>query len=524
MIFQAHRGVNSENPENTLPAFVAAIEQGYKIIEADVAVTKDSEFVLLHDDTLNRTARCNDGSVISDTVKIADITYTEALEYDFGMYFSEKFKGTKIPHFKELLEIAEKNNVKIKIDNKYQNFNAENRKKFFELLTPYQDTACLTCSEINELESACEYFPKMQFHYDGMVNAENLERIASFLPKERLTVWLPLKCPQTSWVKVLFADETTAKLVKQYARLGIWILSDKQQLEEAEKLNADMIETSGQLKPCMRKGIRADMHTHSENSHDSICKIEDMYFSQIKKGNRIFAVTDHFDTASFDEYDIFTPIKTAVKTVENLNEKYGNENLILSGIEISEGFWHPQSYQKVMDMSEYDVIIGSVHLVKYKDLTCAYSSIDFTKLDKDTIVEYMDAYFDDVLTMTETENFDILAHLTCPIRYIKGKYNIDIDLACYEKKIDMILQAIIQKGIALEVNTSSFDKLNDFMPTIDILKKYHDMGGYLITLGSDAHVDTDAAKHFDEAIDTIKKIGFENIFFYKKRNPLQITI
>lgn len=272
------------------------------------------------------------------------------------------------------------------------------------------------------------------------------------------------------------------------------------------------------------KGVCADMHTHSGNSHDSVCKIEDMYFSQIGKGTGIFAVTDHFDTASFNEYDVFAPIKTAAETVKKLNKKYGDKHLILSGIEISEGFWHPQIYKKAINLLEYDVVIGSVHLVQYKDLTYAYSKIDFSKLDKNTIIEYVDAYFDDVLTMTEAIDFDILAHLTCPLRYIKGKYKIDIDLSYYEKKIDRILRKIIQKGIALEVNTSSFDVLGTFMPPADILKKYYDMGGYLITLGSDAHVAKDASKHFDEAIAEIKKIGFENIYYYKNRKPFQITI
>ena len=46
MIFQAHKGVSTEYPENTMPAFIAAVEQGYKIIELDVSVTKDGKFVL----------------------------------------------------------------------------------------------------------------------------------------------------------------------------------------------------------------------------------------------------------------------------------------------------------------------------------------------------------------------------------------------------------------------------------------------------------------------------------------------
>ena len=268
----------------------------------------------------------------------------------------------------------------------------------------------------------------------------------------------------------------------------------------------------------------ADMHTHSESSHDSVCKIEDMCDVQIAKGTKVFAVTDHFDTASFMDYDVFTPINNACEKVAQLNEIYKDKILILRGIEISEGFWYPEVYSKIRNLTDYDVIIGSVHLVKYKELTYAFSKIDFSALSYETTVEYVDAYFDDILTMLDTVDFDILAHLTCPIRYIKGKYQIDLDMARYEEKIEKILDTIIEKGIALEVNTSSFDALGDFMPSVDILKKYYQMGGRLLTLGSDAHIADNASKNFDEAVSEIKKIGFEKIYYYKNRKPVEIAI
>ena len=89
----------------------------------------------------------------------------------------------------------------------------------------------------------------MQFHYDGPVTAASLEQIHSFLPKERLTVWLPHKNPNTDWVSVDFASKPLAELVRQYAHLGVWILSEYSQLKEAEALGAEIIETNGSLKP-----------------------------------------------------------------------------------------------------------------------------------------------------------------------------------------------------------------------------------------------------------------------------------
>ncbi len=270
--------------------------------------------------------------------------------------------------------------------------------------------------------------------------------------------------------------------------------------------------------------MRADMHTHSESSHDSVCRIEDMARSQFEKGTEFFAVTDHFDTDSYLDYDVFAPIQTAAETVKRLNEQNGGQQLLLAGVEISEGFWHPEVYEKIRRLVDYDVVIGSVHLVKYKELTRAYSGIDFSQLPKEVTAEYLDAYFDDVLTMLDTIDFDILAHLTCPLRYINGKYHIGMELTAYTEKIETILAEIIRKEIALEVNTSSFSMLQDFMPTTDILKKYRAMGGKLLTLGSDAHVAENASVHFDKALETVKDLGFDSIYYFKNRKPFELPI
>lgn len=267
----------------------------------------------------------------------------------------------------------------------------------------------------------------------------------------------------------------------------------------------------------------ADMHTHSESSHDSVCRIEDMYTSQLARGTEIFAVTDHFDTASYDDYDVFAPIVAARDTVRALNEKHGNEN-ILAGVEISEGFWYPKQLEKILKLTDYDVIIGSVHLVRYRELTRAYSSIDFSCLSRETVVEYLKAYFDDMMAMLDTTDFDILAHLTCPLRYINGKYALGVSAMQYSAQIDEILRRIIKKGIALEVNTSSYDMLGDFMPAEAILQKYYDMGGYLLTLGSDAHIAENSSVNFDKAIAAVRKIGFDGIYYYRNRKPHKINI
>lgn len=101
-----HRGYNTVAPENTLPAYRLSKRMGFKYVETDICFTSDGVAVLLHDGTINRTARNADGTTISGTVSISDITYEEALEYDFGIWKNTAYAGTKIPTFEEFISLC----------------------------------------------------------------------------------------------------------------------------------------------------------------------------------------------------------------------------------------------------------------------------------------------------------------------------------------------------------------------------------------------------------------------------------
>lgn len=92
----AHRGFNTIAPENSMPAFGAAVAMGAEEIEFDLWWTKDGEIVSIHDATLDRVSD-GDGFVFEHT-------YEELLNYDFGIKYGEKFKGLKILKFEEILE------------------------------------------------------------------------------------------------------------------------------------------------------------------------------------------------------------------------------------------------------------------------------------------------------------------------------------------------------------------------------------------------------------------------------------
>lgn len=100
-----HRGYYTA-PENTLPAYKLSKKNGFKYVECDVSFTSDGIPVLLHDNTINRTARNANGSTISEDININDITYQQALTYDFGIYKGSQYAGTKIPKLEDFLVLC----------------------------------------------------------------------------------------------------------------------------------------------------------------------------------------------------------------------------------------------------------------------------------------------------------------------------------------------------------------------------------------------------------------------------------
>lgn len=103
-----HRGWNWVAPENTLPAFKLSSKNGFKYVETDVSYTSDNIPVLLHDNTINRTARNADGTELQQDIEINSITYEQALTYDFGIWKNQSYAGTKIPTLDEFCSLCKK--------------------------------------------------------------------------------------------------------------------------------------------------------------------------------------------------------------------------------------------------------------------------------------------------------------------------------------------------------------------------------------------------------------------------------
>lgn len=271
-----------------------------------------------------------------------------------------------------------------------------------------------------------------------------------------------------------------------------------------------------QIKCCKK----FDMHTHSNNSHDGKFSVTDMAKSAKINGIDGICITDHCDVflAGIENVEYHT--QKSVKEAIAADNKYGVR--VLHGVEIGESWWNKEFANKMLNFCNYDAIIGSVHSIDCENWNMPYSRIDFSGWSDDELYSFMSIYFDNMNKMLDFLDCDILAHLTCPLRYINGKYGKNIDLLRFCGEINDILGIIIKRRIALEINTSETDRaLNATMPYEWIIDMYVKLGGNIVTIGSDAHIASDVGKGFDKAMEILKKIGLKSYFYFENRKPIE---
>ena len=247
---QAHRGVCTEAPENTMAAFRLAVKQGYDIIEFDPKFTKDNVCVILHDRTLNRTVRVGGKPLGEEPVQIADKLYAEVQGLDVGSWFDPAFAAERMPLLSQVLIFAREVGMECKIDNIVQKFTPEQIDIVFDTVEKCGGNVGLTCSDLSLLRRYAERFPTAPLHYDGVVSGETLDALAEFCAGHETTVWMRLADnPRTAWNKMPPATPEISALVRERFKLGIWILATDEEMEQALSLHADIVETTGGIKP-----------------------------------------------------------------------------------------------------------------------------------------------------------------------------------------------------------------------------------------------------------------------------------
>lgn len=266
--------------------------------------------------------------------------------------------------------------------------------------------------------------------------------------------------------------------------------------------------------------IRADIHIHSEYSHDSTCPVSQIYRAALEKQMDVVCITDHCDI--YPDHDVKALLDYRRHTVEGIAESIKNCTgvEILTGVELGGGFIEPEVAKAVIRDQAYDMVIGSVHGIMFRGVRTSTSKFDFGSADEASMMEYLEGYMDAAIYIAEEMDVDVLAHLTYILRYINGKYNKNMDWHIFENKIRRVFRALIERKIALEINTSCVGSAYDaWLPEEDIVALYIEMGGRLLTLGSDAHKSEKIGNGFEAVTEFLRQKGIHTLVYYKQRIP-----
>ena len=261
--------------------------------------------------------------------------------------------------------------------------------------------------------------------------------------------------------------------------------------------------------------IRADYHVHTDFSSDSQSPMEDMVKQAIRLGLERVCFTDHMDLDFPKQYEMrfVFDVEEYWKKLMEMQENYPQIK-ILKGIECGMQPALGKRYEELLSSYEFDFVINSCHVLF--DMDPYYPEFWQERSEKEGVT----AYFEGILkNIKELQNFDICGHIDYIVRYAPSKGK-DFSPNDYWDVLDEILKTTIQMGKGIEANTSGYKYgLGRPHPCEDILKRYHELGGEIITVGSDGHQPNHMAYDFDKACELLKSIGFRYYTVFEKRKP-----
>ena len=274
-----------------------------------------------------------------------------------------------------------------------------------------------------------------------------------------------------------------------------------------------------------------DCHLHTEFSGDSDAPVRTQADRAVSLGMRAVCFTDH------DDYDAWSPDgkqefildwDAYFRAMPMFREEYEGRLKILTGVELGLQL-HIKSYldermEQYGDLIDYR--IGSSHFVDGIDLYYP----DYFKLSPYTDPDELEReryrhYFEATLRRLEAYDcYEAVGHLDYVVRYGPNR-NRKFTYKDYADVIDPILEVLIRKDKALEVNTGGFKYgLGHPNPHEDIIRRYKELGGKLITVGSDAHAPEHVGFEFARTAEILKSCGFREYAVFEKKKPVLLPV
>ena len=197
------------------------------------------------------------------------------------------------------------------------------------------------------------------------------------------------------------------------------------------------------------------------------------------------------------------------------------------GLELGEGNHDPARAKRVYAMPEYDFILGSLHNLRDEQ---DFYYIKYESYDQ--CWELYDRYLDELIELAGINCFDCMAHIGYCLRYMHRQgFDAEITMERYGGKLDTLLRMLIENGKGIELNVADLvpgghdapgehdEPLLKPVPSIEILRRYRELGGDIITVGSDAHSVKAAGAGLREGYQLLSDIGFRYVAVYKRHKP-----
>ena len=257
--------------------------------------------------------------------------------------------------------------------------------------------------------------------------------------------------------------------------------------------------------------ILSDFHTHSTFSTDGTDKLVEMANSAVEKGLKTICFTEHNDF-DYPGGEFLLDTEAYRNELFRVREQLSGKIEVLFGVELGLMKHLGERLREYLDGRGFDFVIGSSHLIDGKD---PYFPEYFAELgQKNGVLRYFESIVENIGAFSD---FDVYGHLDYAVRYSPEKSYNPVD---FREIIDEILRKIVSLGKGIEINTAGLRKgLSHANPHPFILKRYRELGGEIITVGSDAHNTADIAADFDLAESFLKDAGFEFYTVFRQRKP-----
>ena len=272
--------------------------------------------------------------------------------------------------------------------------------------------------------------------------------------------------------------------------------------------------------------VLVDYHLHSTCSVDGFSSIADYCQQALKLGFAEIGFCEHVDLDPRDRGCDFFNYRDFSSQIAAQRESHGRRLAVRAAVEITYQASKEQEIALFLADKSFDYVVGSVHLVEDAEEWAVVSETGHCEryFAQRTVQAAYRPYFAELRRAVASGLFDLVGHFDLVKRYGVDYYG-PFTTAAFADEIHDVLKLMVEKGVGMEINTSGLRQPpRETFPGLEILKGYRQLGGEILTIGSDAHSAADLGRGIARAVTLARQAGFRAITLFKKRSRRWLDI